>query len=233
MEGAVLPSSKQRPPDHHRTIPERPRKGPVLPITSPRMSTPRLVGQELNRLEGDGLLSSPDHNTADICESAALASVNDALEQTDKLPKVTGHAERASLSRDSECFLPSRDLDRNPPAQLSKLSDDGDESEPSAETQEQNQPLSAGTTAQQEGRPSTHFSPGEHASRPKDWTMEDTWRLPVVGGNAAPQTLFTLVLSWLTGKRASLLSKHSQNMSTVLRTQHGAVKDHKFKDGVK
>ena len=68
------------------------------------------------------------------------------------------------------------------------------------EAGQQDQHISPGVTVQQEGQSSMHFPPRQYTSRPIDWDMEDTWHIPVVGGNAARQSLFKSVLSWLTGK---------------------------------
>ena len=65
------------------------------------------------------------------------------------------------------------------------------------EAGEQDQNTSPGASVQHQGRSSTHFPPNEYTSRPIDWNMEDTWRIPVVGGNIARQSLFKSVLRWL------------------------------------
>jgi hypothetical protein len=246
MEDTVLPSSEQRSPDNHRTIPKRPRKTPILPTSSARISALRVVGQELNRLKEDELVSSLNRNSEGPCESATLASIDDTSEQTDRPSELARHADAATLSRDQDHFTPSRFLDVNLSVQLSRKQDgDDDESEMSlspeaeylrlpanasanvlesqesppegaflsscsgngdwhperifGEDTEQNQRMSPSTTVKQQWRSSTHFPVGEHASRPNDLDVEDTWRIPSVGGNSARWSLFKSVWSWLKG----------------------------------
>lgn len=250
MEDGVLHSFERRSPDHRFTIPKRPRKAPVPPITSPRMSTPRLVGQEeLHRPNENERVPGHNRNSEGPCESPAVASIDDTTEQTDKLPRPARHIEQASLSADRERCTPERLLVWNSSGQLSKHPDGEGEEEgdPSlspeegglslpadssacvqrehqgcpprdallpigvvngdgypesmlVEAGEQDRHMSPGIAVQQEDRSSTHVPPREYTSRPIDWGMEDTWRIPVEGGNAARQSLFKSVLSWLIGK---------------------------------
>ena len=121
MEDSVLPSPKQRSPDHRFSIPERPRKAPALPITSPCNSTPKLVGhEELHRLNEDARVSSHNHNSEDPCEFPAVASINDTSEQTDKLPSLARHVEQVLLSPDRERFTPERLLVLEPVGSVAK-----------------------------------------------------------------------------------------------------------------
>jgi hypothetical protein len=129
MEDAALPSSEQRSPDDRRTIPERPRKTPIPPTSSPRISTLRLVGQEFNRLKGDEPVSSLNRKLEDPNESVALDKMDDASEQIDKLPVLARHDDSSTFSHGGERITPSRFLDGNPSVQLSNNPDDDDESE--------------------------------------------------------------------------------------------------------
>lgn len=129
MEDAVFSSSEKRSPDHHFTIPERPRKAQTLTKTSPRMFGPKLIHQAPYRLKEDECVSNHASNLEGPREYPAVTSMKDASEQIDKIPMFAQCTEQASLYAGGDPFTPEHILVWNPSALLSKHSDDKSEEE--------------------------------------------------------------------------------------------------------
>lgn len=173
MEGAVLRPSDHGSRDHRKSIPRRPRKVSVLPTSSTR----RLIGQKLDRLKADEPEPDLYRNMEDTQESAALVPIDDASEQTVKLPaQGKGH------------LTLSHKLDASVSVQWPENLNEAESELP---------PSSA---VQRQWRASTHFRAGEHAYRSNDLAGGETWHIPVAGEFTTRHTLFRSVLSWFTGK---------------------------------
>jgi hypothetical protein len=179
MEGAEFRPSDQGSHGHRRSIPERPRKAPALSTLSARRSTPRLLGDEA--------LPNLNRNSEDSQEPAALAAMEGALEQTDKLPALVKGRSTRSPVLDASSSVPLQE-------------DFNEEESDFAEARERDQRRPPDSAGQQWRRSSPQSHTGEHAFPRSDVARGETWHIPVAGEFAARRSLFRSVLSWLTGK---------------------------------
>ena len=104
-----------------------------VPISSAHKPVTRLIGQELNRLKVDELVSGFRRNSEDTCKTAAWPAIDSASQQTEMLPVLARRVDPASLSHDRDRCTPSRIRDGNLSVQLSERQDEKSEMPPSPE----------------------------------------------------------------------------------------------------